>query len=482
VRSLKEIFIERQEGILRIAIKENSRLKECFIEEESDDVIAGQIYKGIVKNIIPAIKSAFVDIGHKKNAYMYLDSKFRNTHLKKGDEVIVEVVKEDIGSKGAKVTNAISLPGRYSVLQTLSKELTFSKKIDNAEYKVEVSKSIVKPKGIGVMIRTNAVNVGIDALNEEICMLDRKYRELINKAEFAIKPGLIFDDGGILGRVLRDKVDEKTSKIYVDNREDYEYIGKFLTENSDVAAEKVFHEDERTMLDYYGIEKEIMGLRREKVYLSCGGHIVIDRTEAMYVIDVNSGKNVKGTSIEKTVYQTNMQAAAEIARQVKLRNLSGIIVVDFIDMENNLYKQEVLSVLREGFSDDKSKTTIYGFTELNLVQIARRRTGKPISDYIEEACGNCTGTGSRLKLSYICLLVRNEILRISSGSNIGHIHITVNGIYEKDIKEDIIGFVRNIGALDKKIYLTIYNGEAFKVEPLIFESQIQNLEPWRVYG
>jgi ribonuclease G len=482
VRSLKEIFIERQEGILRIAIKENSRLKECFIEEESDDVIAGQIYKGIVKNIIPAIKSAFVDIGHKKNAYMYLDSKFRNTHLKKGDEVIVEVVKEDIGSKGAKVTNAISLPGRYSVLQTLSKELTFSKKIDNAEYKVEVSKSIVKPKGIGVMIRTNAVNVGIDALNEEICMLDRKYRELINKAEFAIKPGLIFDDGGILGRVLRDKVDEKTSKIYVDNREDYEYIGKFLTENSDVAAEKVFHEDERTMLDYYGIEKEIMGLRREKVYLSCGGHIVIDRTEAMYVIDVNSGKNVKGTSIEKTVYQTNMQAAAEIARQVKLRNLSGIIVVDFIDMENNLYKQEVLSVLREGFSDDKSKTTIYGFTELNLVQIARRRTGKPISDYIEEACGNCTGTGSRLKLSYICLLVRNEILRISSGSNIGHIHITVNGIYEKDIKEDIIGFVRNIGALDKKIYLTIYNGEAFKVEPLIFESQIQNLEPFRVYG
>ncbi|HEY5575130.1 MAG TPA: ribonuclease E/G, partial [Clostridiaceae bacterium] len=359
MRSLKEFFIERQEGILRIAIKENSRLKECFIEEESGDVFAGQIYKGVVKNIIPAIKSAFVDIGHKKNAYMYLDSKFRNTHLKKGDEVIVEVVKEDIGSKGAKVTNAISIPGRYSVLQTLSKELTFSKKIDNAEYKVEVSKSIIKPKGVGVMIRTNAVNIGIDALNEEICMLDRKYRELIKKAEFAIKPGLIFDDGGILGRVLRDKVDEKTSKIYVDNREDYEYIGKFLRDNSEVTAEKVFHEDERTMLDYYGIEKEIMGLRREKVYLSCGGHIVINRTEAMYVIDVNSGKNVKGTSIEKTVYQTNMQAAEEIGRQVKLRNLSGIIVVDFIDMENNLHKQDVLSVLKEGFGDDKSKTTVY---------------------------------------------------------------------------------------------------------------------------
>ena len=145
---LKEIFIERQEGILRIAIKENSRLKECFIEEESDDVFAGQIYRGIVKNIIPAIKSAFVDIGHKKNAYMYLDSKFKNTGVKKGDEVIVQVVKEDIGSKGAKVTNALSLPGRYSVLQTLSKELAFSKKIDSAEYKEIVSRSISKSPGM----------------------------------------------------------------------------------------------------------------------------------------------------------------------------------------------------------------------------------------------------------------------------------------------------------------------------------------------
>ena len=479
---LKEIFIERQEGILRIAIRENADLKECLIEEENEDVFAGQIYKGIVKNIIPAIKSAFVDIGLKKNAYMYLDTKFRNTQVKKGDEVVVQVVKEDIGSKGAKVTNAISLPGRYSVLQTLTKELTFSKKIISAQYKQEVSRKIVKPGDAGIMIRTNAENVGIDVLNEEIGRLDARYRELVKKAEFSNKPGLLFDDGGILGRVLRDRVDEDTSKIYVDNREDYEYIGSFLSENTDVKAQKVFHEDERTMLDYYGIEQEIMGLRREKVYLNCGGHIVINRTEAMYVIDVNSGKNVKGASIEKTVYQTNMQAAAEIVRQIRLRNLSGIIVVDFIDMVNPKHKEDVLSVLREGFGSDKSKTTVYGFTELNLVQIARRRTGKPISDYIEEGCGHCSGSGSRLKFSYICLLIRNEILRISRDRDISHINVTVNGIYEKDIREDILGFVRSICALDKKVYLTLFKGETFRVEPLIFESQIQNLEHFRIYG
>jgi len=482
VRSLKEIFIERQEGILRIAIKENSKLRECFIEEESDEVFAGQIYKGIVKNIVPAIKSAFVDIGLKKNAYMYLDTKFKNMGTKKGDEVLVEVVKEEIGSKGAKVTNALSLPGRYSVLQTLTRELTFSRKIENPEFKEAVSRGIVKPRDVGVMIRTNAVNVGIDVLNEEICRLNAKYRELVKKAEFSNKPGLIFDYGGILGRVLRDKVDEDTSRIYVDSREDYEYIGSFLAENTDVRAERVYHEDERTLLDYYGIEKEIMGLRHRKVYLSCGGHIVIDRTEAMYVIDVNSGKNVKGTSIEKTVHQTNVQAAAEIARQIRLRNLSGIIVVDFIDMDNSQHRQEVLDTLSSGFAGDKSKTTVYGFTELNLVQIARRRTGKPISDYIEEPCGQCSGSGSRLKFSYICLLMRNELLRISGQRDLGHIHITVSGMYEKDIRGDMLGFVRSIGALDKKVYLTVSKSEGFKVEPLIFDSQVQSLEQFRVFG
>ncbi|MHC1720779.1 MAG: Rne/Rng family ribonuclease [Clostridiaceae bacterium] len=479
---MNEIFIERRKDILRIAIKENSKLKECLIEEESDDVYAGQIYKGLIQNIIPAIKCAFVDIGRKKNAYIYIDAKFRNIDMKKGDEVIVQVIKEEIGNKGPKVTNALSIPGRYCVLQTMSKELVFSKKIEDPDFKAEISRKIVKPKDIGIMIRTNATHVGAEVLNEEIERLDSRYRELKRKAEFAVKPGIVFDDGGILGRVLRDKASFKTSKIYVDDNRDYEYIEEFLAENTDVAAQQVLHEDERTLLDYYGIEKEIMRLRRDKIYLVCGGHINIDKTEAMYVIDVNSGKNIKGSSIEKTVYQTNIQAAEEIARQIKLRNLSGIIVVDFIDMDNESWKEEVLSVLRKGFEDDKSKTTIYGFTELNLVQIARRRTGKPINEYIEEDCSECAGKGKRLKFSYLCLLIRNEIIRLGSAREINHIQITVNEMYEKDIRDDILGFVRSVNAMNKTVYLSIYKGEAFKLEPVIFESQIQNLECLRIYG
>lgn len=479
---LNEIFIERRKDILRIAIRENSKLKECLIEEESDDVYAGQIYKGVVQNIVPAIKCAFVDIGRKKNAYIYIDTKFRNIDMKKGDELIVQVIKEEIGNKGPKVTNAISIPGRYCVLQAMPNELVFSKKIEDPGYKAEISRKIVKPRDIGIMIRTNAINVGADALNEEIMRLDGRYRELKRKAEFAVKPGLVFDDGGILGRVLRDKANQETSKIYVDDKSDYDYIKGFLAENTDVAAQQVLHEDERTLLDYYGIEKEIMRLRRDKVYLECGGHINIDKTEAMYVIDVNSGKNIKGSSMEKTVCQTNSQAAAEIARQVKLRNLSGIIVVDFIDMDNELWKKEVLSVLRKAFEEDKSKTTVYDFTELNLVQIARRRTGKPISEYIEEECRQCSGKGKRLKFSYLCLLIRNEVIRLGSTREINHVHITANEMYEKDIRDDVLGFVKSIGAMDKIVYLSFYKGEAFKLEPVIFESQIQNLECLKIYG
>ena len=479
---LKEIFVERQKGILRIAIKENSKLKECYIEDENEEASSGQIYKGVVKNIIPGIKCAFLDIGYKKNGYMYMDSKFKNTNIKKGDEIVVQVAKEDVGSKGPKVTNAISLPGRYCVLQTINHELSFSKKIEDEAFKANFISNIKRPKDTGVMIRTNAVNVTVELVNEEIEKLFSNYTELVKKADFTIKPGLISDDGGIIARVLRDKVDKHTSKIYVDNHQDYEYVNEFVQINTDIKVEIVFYNQERTILDYYGIEKEILSLRQHKIYLECGGFLVIDRTEAMYVIDVNSGKNIKSNSLEKTAYNTNLQAADEIVRQIRLRNLAGIIVIDFIDMEKGIYKEEILHKLRKGFEEDKNKTTIFDFTELNLVQIARRRVGKTITDYILETCSECNGKGARVKFSYLSLLIRNEIIRLDNSREINQIHIKMNKLYESDINKDITGFVEGIGALDKIVYLSYFNGDTFKVEPLIFSSQLQDLEQFKIYG
>lgn len=478
---MKEIFIERQKELLRIAIKEKDRLKECLIEEESVEPYPGEIYKGIVKNIVPAIKSAFIDIGHKKNVYMYLDNKFKNTKIKKGEEILVQIIKEDLGNKGAKVTNAISIPGRYCVLLTLDNDISFSKKIEDKSQKEFMSRNIRKPKNIGVMIRTNAINVSIDTINDEINNLYNLYTEICNRGAYSIKPVLLFNSGGILGRVLRDRVNESNNKIYVDTQQDYDYVRKFSEDIEDIKVNIKLHEESRSLFNYYGIEREILSLRNNKVTLSCGGYIVIDKTEAMYIIDVNSGKNVKSNSIQKTTYITNYQAAEEITRQIRLRNLSGIIVIDFIDMDNDENRKKVMDKLREGFEDDKNKTVIYPFTELNLVQIARRRSGKSIYEYIEEDCGSCSGRGKRVKLSYISMLIRNDIIRIDEQRDIKDIHIEIDESYKKDIEDDILSFIKSIDALEKKIYVTYVNNEYFKVEPLIFINQIENLQNFKVY-
>jgi ribonuclease G len=478
---MKEIFIERQNELLRIAIKQNDRLKECLLEEETGEPYPGEIYKGIVKNIVPAIKCAFIDIGHKKNVYMYMDTKFKNTKLKKGEELLVQVIKEDLGSKGAKVTNAISIPGVYCVLVNLNNDISFSKKIEDKSIKESISRSIQKPKDVGIMIRTNATNVSIDVINEEIKRLYDIYTEMCGRAKFSIKPGILFNGGGILGRVLRDRISGANCKIYVDSEKDYNYILDISKNIIDTKISIKIHDENRSLFNYYGVEREILSLRNNKVSLNCGGYIIIDKTEAMYVIDVNSGKNVKSTTIEKTAFVTNNQAAEEIVRQIRLRNLSGIIVVDFIDMDSEENRQKILDILNEGFFDDKNKTVIYPFTELNLVQIARRRAGKSIYEYIEEDCKICSGKGKRIKFSYICMLIRNEILRIDEQRDINDIHIEIDASYKSDIKGDILGFVKGVNALDKNIYVTYRKEEQFKVEPLIFINQIENLQALKVY-
>lgn len=478
---MKEIFIERREKILRIALKDNGKLKECLMEEESECVLPDQIYKGVVKNIVPGIKSAFIDIGVGRKTYMYLDNKFKNMKLKKGDEIIVQVVKEELGSKGAKVSNAITIPGKYSVLITLEEGINFSRKIADEAFKKSVLEEIKLPLGIGLMLRTKSAEVSMEVLKSEIEDLYNKYLEIVRKSTYSLKPGLIYDAGGILGRTLRDRVDESIKKLYIDSEDDMKLVKEY-TEYLGLKIDINLHKEDRTLFDFHGIEKEILNLRNNKVFLKCGGYIVIDRTEAMYVIDVNSGKNVKDSSIENTAFTTNLEAASEITTQIKLRNLSGIILVDFIDMVSKEQKQKVLEILDDGFKNDKNKTSVYPFTELNLVQISRRRIGRAIYDHIEEACIECHGIGKRLKLSYINLLIKNEIKKLST-ENINNIYIEVNLSYKNEITKDIDSFIENIDAKGKIVYVKFTSSEDyFKVETLVFTNQIQNVEQYKIYG
>ncbi|MGK0466064.1 MAG: ribonuclease G [Clostridium sp.] len=483
VSRVKEIYIERQDEFLRIAIKENNKLKECFIEEELGGPIPGEIYKAIVKNIVPAIKCAFVDIGHNKDCYMYMDERFNNTKIKKGEELVVEVLKEAIDKKGAKVTSAFGIPGIYSVVVNMNKDISFSKKIDNKAFENLVKSELNKPEDIGVMIRTNAVEVDINVLNNEIEGLYETYKDIVKRAEYSRNPMLLFSDAGALSRTLRDILDKNTFKIVLNNESDYEYAKKFAEDREDIDVKVEFHNESRMLFDFYGIEKDILSLRSHRISLKCGGNIVIEKTEAMYVIDVNSGKNVKSHSLRKTAQSTNIEAAEEIARQIRLRNLSGIIIIDFIDIEDLEVRRSILSVLEAGFSDDKNKTVIYPFTQLNLVQIARRRRGKSIYEFIEEPCKYCRGKSSRVKLSYMQFLIKNNIFKMYKEQGLKDVYIEIDETYKKDIMDDILEFARLIGALDNSIYVNfIPHLENFKVESLIFANQIRNMQTYKIYG
>ncbi|ARC85567.1 ribonuclease E/G family protein [Clostridium argentinense CDC 2741] len=476
---MKEIFIERQEDFLKVAVKEDNVLKGCYIEEQKHLPKISDIYKGVVKNIVPAIKCAFIDIGYKKNAYMYLNDNMRS--IKKGDEVLVEVIKEEIGKKGPKVINSISLPGSYIVVTNSHNKIQFSPKIKDKNFIKYIEDSLDKPANIGVVIRTKGQNVDLSILKEEMSNLYNIYENIVRKFTYYQNIGLLYGSEGILGNILRE-ISGDDYNIVVNNHIDFNYCKEFLNSKCHQGKIKIYDES-IGLFDYYGIEKEILSLRNNKVVLPSGGNIVIEKTEAMYVIDVNSAKNVKSSSLRKTALVTNIEAAKTIAEQIKLRNLSGIILIDFIDLIEDNEKQDVINTLKRYFKDDKNKTTIYNFTELNLVQIARRRTGKSIYEYIFEECVSCKGKGVKIKLSYIENMIRNNIKRLNSEQNVKDIYIEVDEFYKNQIQRDLITFIKNINALDKCIYINyIHDLDTFKIEPLMFANQIRNLENCKIYG
>lgn len=476
---MREIFIENSANLQRIAVRVNKKLTECLVQDALEAPMPGQIYMGVVKNIIPGMKSAFIDIGYKKNGYMYLDSKFNNTSIKKGQELLVEIVKEESGDKGPKVTNAISLPGRYSVLTTLDNKISVSKKVSDITFYNKLNTELIKPDEIGITIRTNAYEskVPVEEINNEIAVLHKKYVALLKKAEFVKNPCLLYSDDSILDKILRDIKNNEAVRLYTDNADDFQSLKNYTSDNFVEGAEVILHSEQRQLFSYYGIEKELLQLRGNKVFLRCGGYIVIEKTEAAWVIDVNTGKNISGRSIEETVLTTNLEAAEELSRQIKLRNLSGIIIVDFIDMLSEKNKSQAMDVLMKGFAEDKNKAVIYPFTELNLVQIARRRRGRSVLDFMEENCSSCSGKGNRLSYQYILHLIKNEILQIEEARLNNGICIEISKVYKENILGDKAAFLKAIEIGDEDLYVKFVERQDFyKIDIIIFESQLKRDE------
>ncbi len=405
------IFIDIKDGIEKVGIVENDRLVEFYLGDENKSQLVGNIYRGRVKNVLQGMEAAFVDIGDNKNAYLDLKSAISHELkskkdlnirdvVKVGQEIIVQVIKEPTETKGAKVTTNITLPGRFIVITPYSDKISISKKIQDEE---EINRlkaigdKIIEDK-IGMIFRTNSQGVSETILEKEYSDLVDLFRKIEKEKNFLPCPKLIYKEMDLSEKVIRDSYNEKMDRIIVNDKEKYNR----LIELEDIffpgIKGKLFY-DEDFDINYQ--ECIINGLKSaldRKVPLKSGGYIVIDETEALTVIDVNTGKFIGNINLEDTVVKTNLEAAEEIARQIRLRNLTGIILIDFIDMKDHKDIELIIEKLEEYLSQDKNKANIVDITKLGLVELTRKKTRNSLSNNFTEICPTCKGKGKLYKL------------------------------------------------------------------------------------
>lgn len=425
----KEILINLEGEETRVAFLEEGLLVEIYIERANNARIVGNIYKGIVQNVLPGMQAAFVNIGLEKNAFLYVDDALpqkdeedevvdvprRNIKdlLRPGQEIMVQVVKDAFGTKGPRVTTHITLPGRYTVLMPTTDFIGVSRRISDEKERDRLRRLAekIRPEGHGLIVRTVAEGKTDQELAQDVNSLYRLWGRIKSRARVSAGPALIHRDLGLVYRVIRDSFTSEVDHLYVDSRHEYERILELLDIISPELKDRVqlFQSRERGIFDLYGIETEIEQALKNKIWLKSGGYIVIDQTEALTVIDVNTGKYVGTTNLADTVFKTNLEAAREIARQLRLRDIGGIIIVDFIDMEVPAHRREVLKTLEEALKSDKNRAVVLGITQLGLVEMTRKKVRQGLAAVLQKPCPYCQGTGRVLTEETISARVRRQI-------------------------------------------------------------------------
>lgn len=429
----KQILANTTPDETRVAILENGQLAELFVDRHigGSSKMVGNIYQGKVENVLPGISSAFIDVGLDKNAYLYItdvvtDSREQDIGriLKKGSNILVQVTKEAIGTKGMKVTMDISLPGRYLILMPLSKHLGISRQIESHEERERLRRIVegMNPPG-GVIVRTEAEEVEERALKREMKYLIRLWDTVKKKAEKGNK-GLIHKELGLTFQVVRDVLSEDVEAFLLDNRQEYEDVKGFVEMLAPELSDRVrLYEGRTPIFTSFNIEDELLKLRGSRIDLPSGGYIVIQEAESLCAIDVNTGKFTGKSSQEETVTATNIEAAIETARQLRLRNIGGIIVIDFIDMKKRRNREKVTEALAEATKSDHAKIKILPITRLGLVEMTRERRRESHQAMTGEPCPQCNGSGWVLSRESIFLKVRKEIIELTQGRPEGRLKL-----------------------------------------------------------
>ncbi len=409
-----EILISSDPWENRVAILEDGTLAELYIERE--ERVIGSIYKGKVQNVLPGMGAAFVDIGLGRNAFLYVDDinkqplnigdvEITRGHsgftisekVKRGDEVLVQIVKEPRGLKGARISTNISLPGRYLILMPTGRFSGVSRKIESAEERNRLKAVMqrIRPEGMATVVRTAAAGVSEAELIADLGVLIRMWHGILETYKRSSAPALLHKDMNLVYKAARDFITADVERVLIDDEDEYRRVREFLHLLGPQYLDRLKHyEKGHDLFKDYKVDAELQRLLRPKIALPSGGTIVIESTEALTVIDVNSGKFTGGKNLEDTIVKTNIEAAAEIARQVRLRDIGGIIVVDFIDMASEASRSRVIKTLEEGLRRDRTRSTIQSFSNLGLLEFTRKRIGKDLGAQLQGACPYCGGLGS----------------------------------------------------------------------------------------
>ncbi|HEY5427066.1 MAG TPA: Rne/Rng family ribonuclease, partial [Candidatus Tumulicola sp.] len=467
-----EILISSDPWENRVAILEDGDLAELYIERE--EKVIGSIFKGKVQNVLPGMGAAFVDIGLGRNAFLYVDDinkqplnigdvEITQGHsgftigekVKRGDDILVQIVKEPRGLKGARISTNISLPGRYLILMPTGKYSGVSRKIDSAQERDRLKAVMkrIRPEGMATVVRTAAAGVSEAELIADLGVLIRMWHGILEMYKRAASPWLLHKDMNLIYKAARDFITADVERVLIDDEDEYRKVRDFLQLLGPQYLDRVeYYNSGRSLFEDFRINDELQKLMKPKINLPSGGSIVIESTEALTVIDVNSGKFTGGRNLEDTILKTNIEAAHELARQVRLRDIGGIIVVDFIDMSSEASRSRVIKTLEDGLRRDRTRATIQSFSNLGLLEFTRKRIGKDLGAQLRGTCPTCSGMGSVMSSQSVAIETFRHIRSDADGTYAGDVvayvaptvAMQMDFWYEDECKELSQGFAHPI--------------------------------------
>lgn len=422
----EEILVNVTPQETRVALMQQGSAQELHVERAGSRGLVGNIYMGVVSRVLPGMQSAFIQIGLDRTAFLHVADLWgsRNGYesrpiekiLHDGDRLLVQVIKDPIGTKGARLSTQVSIAGRSLVFLPQESHIGISQRIEDeterAQLREKLQHLLPPDQPGGYIIRTMAETANEAELRADLDYLQRIWAGIQEKSRTMQAPALLYQDLNLALRVLRDLATDTTQVVLVDSRETYEQMRKFARDYTLPFADHVEHyTGDRPLFDLYGVEDEIERALARRVDLKSGGYLIIDQTEALTTVDVNTGGFVNGRSFDDTIFKTNLEAAQVIARQLRLRNLGGIIIVDFIDMDNDTHREAVLAEFRKALAPDRTRMSINGFSALGLVEMTRKRTRESLAHVLCEPCPTCQGRGELKTAQTVCYEITRELVR-----------------------------------------------------------------------